>query len=225
MENHPEKPWHKIKTQSLTGIALENIRSRILTGELKPGQRLNESEIAAGMGISRSPVRESMRILEKEGLITTVSHKGSYIRDVSIRDMEELFRLREILECYAIDAVKKRAIQSPNKVTAQIDNLMETIEKKYDPINVISGFHYGLVELSNNYRLIELYRTLAVSLRRYWLIYHSRKIQRNISLEHHRTVIRMLSEGNYTYAKKMLKTHIRYVKKIVKKQVKQILES
>jgi DNA-binding GntR family transcriptional regulator len=124
--------------------------------------------------MSRSPVREAFRILERDGLITTLPRKGSYITDISLKDLEELFEVRKILECYALDCIKKRAKKSPDEITSMIEELDKNLLKKHDPFSVISSFHYSLVELSNNSRLIELYKILSVSLRRYWLIYHSK---------------------------------------------------
>jgi len=222
-KNNKAESWDRGEIRSLMSVVLDNIRRRILTGEFRPGQKINESEIAINLGISRSPVREAFRILERDGLITTLPRKGSYITDISLKDLEELFEVRKILECYALDCIKKRAKKSPDKIQAMIEELERNLLKKYDPFSVISGFHYSLVELTNNSRLIELYKVLAVSLRRYWLIYHSKKGQKDISLEHHQGIIYSLKNGDYTGTKQLLKKHIQYVKDIVRKQVKKIL--
>ncbi|MBE9541261.1 MAG: GntR family transcriptional regulator [Proteobacteria bacterium] len=215
--------WDRGEIKSLVTVVLDNTRKRILTGEFRPGQKINESEIAVNLGISRSPVREAFRILEIDGLITTLPRKGSYITDISLKDLEELFEIRKILECYALDCIKKRAKKSPEKIQPMIEELDKNLLKKHDPFSVISGFHYSLVELSNNSRLIELYKILSVSLRRYWLIYHSKNEQKDISLEHHRGIIYSLKKGDYPGTEILLKKHIRYVKGVVRKQVKKIL--
>ena len=219
------KNWDRIEVKSLMTVVLDTLRKSILTGEFRPGQKINESEIATNLGISRSPVREAFRILERDGLIITSPRKGSYITDISPKDLEELFGIRKILECFALDCIKKRAKKSPEKIRSMIKELDINLSKKHDPFIVISGFHYNLVELSNNSRLIELYKILAVSLRRYWLIYHSEKGQRDISLEHHQGIVNMLKKGDYSGTKTLLKKHIHYVKGIVGKRVKEILSS
>jgi DNA-binding GntR family transcriptional regulator len=223
--NNKVENWDRGEIRSLMTVVLDTIRRRILTGEFRPGQKINESEIAVNLGISRSPVREAFRILERDGLIITLPRKGSYITDISLKDLEELFEIRKILECYALDCIKKRAKKSPEKIQSMIEELDRNLLKKHDPFSVISGFHYSLVELSNNSRLIELYKILAVSLRRYWLIYHSEKGQRDISLEHHQEILNILKEGNYSGTKTLLKKHIQYVKGVVRKRVKEILSS
>jgi len=224
-KNNKGENWDRVEIKSLLTVVLDNIRRRILTGEFRPGQKINESEVAVNLGISRSPVREAFRVLERDGLITILPRKGSYITDISLKDLEELFEIRKILECYAVDCIKKRAKKSPDKIKPMIEELDRNLLKKYDPFSVISGFHYNLVELSNNSRLIELYKVLAISLRRYWLIYHSEKGQRDISLEHHQGIVNILKKGDYSGTKTLLKKHIQYVKGIVGKRVKEILSS
>ena len=224
-KNNKGEKWDRVEIKSLVTVVLDTIRRRIFTGEFRPGQKINESEIAVNLGISRSPVREAFRILERDGLITTLPRKGSYITDISLQDLEELFEVRKILECYALDCIKKRTKTSTEKIQSMIEKLDRNLLKKHDPFSVISGFHYNLVELSNNSRLIELYKILAVSLRRYWMIYHIEKGQRDISLEHHQGIADILKKGDYTGTKTLLKKHIHYVKGVVGKKVKEILSS
>ena len=218
-----EKEWNRLEVKSLAAAVLDDIRRRILTVDFRPGERINESEIALKLGISRSPVREAFRVLEGEGLITTLPRKGSFITEISVQDLGELFEIREILECHAIDCIKKRAKKSPDKLRALIEDLGRKLLKKPDVFTVISGFHFNLVELSNNYRLIELYRILGISLRRYQLIYHSIKGQRDVFMEHHQAIVDALKGGNYSDTKKLLRRHIRYVENTVKKQIKETL--
>ena len=218
-----EKEWDKAEIKSLMVVVLDNIRKRILTGSFRPGQKINESESALKLDISRSPVREAFRILEREGLIMTLPRKGSYITDISPQDLKELFEIRELLECHAINGVKKRALKSSDEIVAMVEKIGRELLKGYDALHVISGFHYDLVELSNNFRLTELYKMLAVSLRRYQAIYHSESGQRNISLEQHLGIFNFLKRGDYLQTKRLLKRHIRYVRNIAERHVCKIL--
>lgn len=222
---HEGDAWNKIEVKSLMAVVLDDLRRRILIGDFKPGRKINESEIAARLGVSRSPVREAFRVLEREGLIITLPRKGSYITDISPQDVEEIFELRELLECHAIDTIRKRAIKSPHDMDKHIEEVEKDLRKEPDTFTVISGFHYNLVEMSQNYRLIELYKILGVPLMRYQLIYLSKKGQRDISLEHHQGLVDILKAGNYPAAKRLLKRHIRYVEQVVKKQIKEILST
>jgi DNA-binding GntR family transcriptional regulator len=82
-----EKEWNPVEIKNLTAVVLDEIRTRILTGYFLPGKRINESEVSEKLGTSRSPVREAFRVLEREGLITTVSRKGSFITEISAQDV------------------------------------------------------------------------------------------------------------------------------------------
>jgi DNA-binding GntR family transcriptional regulator len=221
--NDEGKEWNRLEIKSLTAVVLDDMRRRILTGGFRPGERIAESEVAAKLGISRSPVREAFRVLEREGLITTLPRKGSFITEISPQDVEELFGLRDIVECHAIDCIKKRAAKSGDEIKALLEEVSGELLKDPDEYTVISGFHYSLVELSNNYRLVELYKILAVSLKRYQLIYLSKKGQRDISLEHHKGIVDALKRGEYALTKKLLRSHVRYVENIVKGQIKEML--
>ena len=74
---------------SVTESALQFLRRRIIIGELKPGQKLNECSLSEELGISRPPLRETFRILEKDQLVVAIPRKGTYVTELSIRDFEE----------------------------------------------------------------------------------------------------------------------------------------
>jgi len=223
--NYKGDEWNKLEVKSLTAVVMDDLRMRIVTGQLKPGQKINESDIALRLGISRSPVREAFRVLERDGLITTLPRRGSYITDISVDDLKDLFEIRKILEPYAIDCIKKRAKKFPDELPAMMGELNKSLLKKHDPFSVVSSFHYTLVELTGNARLVELYKILAVSLRRYWLIYHSKKGQKDISFEQHQDIVSSLKNEDYSEAKKLLKGHLRYVENVVRHQVTEILRT
>jgi DNA-binding GntR family transcriptional regulator len=218
-----ETEWDKAEIKSLMAVVLDNVRRRILTGEFKPGEKINESEIAVKLGISRSPVREAFRVLEREGLITTLPRKGSHITEISWQDLEELFGLRELLECHAVDGIKKRAIQSPDEMSALVRKIERELAKEPDRFEVISSFHSDMVELSHNYRLIELYKILGLSLRRYQLIYLNQEDEEGFYLEQHQEIVNRILKNDYSTAKKIIKRHIRYVGNSVKRRIKEIL--
>jgi DNA-binding GntR family transcriptional regulator len=82
--------------------ALKEIREAIRKGKLKPGDRLVEMQLAEEMHISRFPIREALRYLEKEGLVETKPFKGTYVAKLTERDMEELYSLRSAIEEFAV---------------------------------------------------------------------------------------------------------------------------
>lgn len=83
------------------GQVLDTVRRRIITGEIGPGQRLNEAEIARGLGISRGPVREAIQRLASEGLLRIEAHRGAFVRSFAADEVRELFEVRVALESTA----------------------------------------------------------------------------------------------------------------------------
>ena len=79
----------------LREIVYEELKRRILIGEIAPGTRMMEVELADDMGVSRTPVREAIRKLEKEGLVTIEQRRGAYASDVSIKDMTDVLEVRQ----------------------------------------------------------------------------------------------------------------------------------
>ena len=96
-----------MEVQNLTKRVLEYLRNRIITGELVPGQKLNENEIASRLEISRHSIREAFRVLESEQLVFSIPNKGAFVTELSDDDLLEVYQTREMIECYAVDLLKR----------------------------------------------------------------------------------------------------------------------
>jgi len=95
----PERPHHRIARQSLPETLAQSLRERILNGEFKEGDALNQEALAEEYDVSRMPVREALRHLESSGLIAIQTHKGAIVTALPIEQIAELFDLRALLEC------------------------------------------------------------------------------------------------------------------------------
>jgi len=210
---------------SVTASVLDYVRNKIITGEFKPGRKINESDIALNLNVSRTPVREAFRILEAQGLITTLARRGSFITEISFNDVIELFGIREVLEFHAIDGIKKRAKKSPDKFKALVNNLEIVLGKKPDNLTITPGFHRSLVQISGNYRLTELYKMVEGSCKRYWLIYYCGRKEKDTSLQHHQEIVTTLKREDFSEVKKLLKKHFSYVKDVLRQKIESILEN
>jgi DNA-binding GntR family transcriptional regulator len=102
---------------NVTGSVLQFLRDKIITGELKSGQKLNENALSSSLGVSRPPLREVFRMLEKDRMVINIPRKGTYVAELSLKDYEELSQVREMMECYAIDLLKASNIRNLPKVT------------------------------------------------------------------------------------------------------------
>lgn len=106
------------------------ISERIISGELEPGTRIVEEEIAASLGVSRTPVREAMKSLAKDELVTLLPRKGAYVRKLSREDLTEIYEIREVLEGLAVRlATKNIPNERIKKLTAQADEAKKELKK------------------------------------------------------------------------------------------------
>ncbi len=151
------------RTRNLSALIRDEIDEMIATGQLKPGDRLNEVSLANTFGTSRGPLREALKSLEREGLIDSVVNKGMFVRTLSSHDADNLWRVRLAL-------LPEIAMQIAARVTGSfVDDLGRLIEQmarsvksgnvaKYHSQNL--AFHRTLVEQTGNPRLAEIYMSL-----------------------------------------------------------------
>lgn len=136
------------------------MRDAILTGELRPGERLVEGAIAEALGVSKSPVREAIRELARQGLVVATKRKGAYIRNITEKDFRDIRILRVTLEGLAV----RLTMQEPN--TSWIENLKRTAEmmagaEDQSQLNEMHlAFHRLLTTQSNNERLSDILTNL-----------------------------------------------------------------
>jgi len=155
--------FEKLNHNTIAKQVVRAIRHQIFSGALKPNQRVVESEIAAEMGISRGPVREALAELEKEGLIITSPRKGTYVKSFELKDIEEIYTLRALLEGFAVSlALDRLREQDLVYLKDLLDRIGEMAEKK-DVIEVSRlnmQFHRKIMELSDHKRLYDTWKSL-----------------------------------------------------------------
>jgi DNA-binding GntR family transcriptional regulator len=154
--------FSKQKRPTLMSQALQEIREAIRKGKLKPGDRLVETQLAEEMYISRFPIREALRYLEKEGLVETKPFKGTYVAKLTERDMEELYSLRSAIEEFAIRILIKHINAEKIKKLESIFDSMQQASKNEDLDKLISEdfrFHQTICELSDHRKLLEVWKS------------------------------------------------------------------
>ena len=159
----------------LREIVYEELKRQILIGEITPGTRMMEVELAEDMGVSRTPVREAIRKLEKEGLVTIEPRKGAYASNISIKDMVDVLEVRQGLEAMAAaiasekisDAQKEELQNAVDQYRAAVES--EDVEEiiKYD-----QKFHMLIVTYSGNKTLTQVFSTVQELAIRFRYIYY-----------------------------------------------------
>lgn len=143
----------KLINRPLYEDVAERLRQQIFAHELAPGSWLDEQSLAIDFGISRTPMREAIKVLASEGLVTTKMNKGAYVTEVDRRDLEQIFTVLSLLEG---QAAKETAIKASEAQLTQLDNLHHRLEKaaadrdteQFFEINV--KFHDLIQEIAGN---------------------------------------------------------------------------
>jgi DNA-binding GntR family transcriptional regulator len=152
---------------SITQLAAVELRRMILSGELRPGERVVENRLVETLGISKPPLREAMRVLEQEGLVVRSPRRGAMVTPLTLHDVYEIFTLRHDLERLAVDlGVPAR---SPERVhrCREAYAALERAAQDGDPAAVTErgfAFHLAVIGLAGHGRLEESYRALALQL-------------------------------------------------------------
>jgi DNA-binding GntR family transcriptional regulator len=203
--------FERLNHNTLSKQVVREIRRQIFSGVLKPDERVVESEIAAAMGISRGPVREAFAELEKEGLIVTNPRKGTYVKNFSLKDIEEIYTLRAMLEGYAVTlAFDRLQEQDLNYLRELLKQITEMAGKK-DVIEVARlnmQFHRKILELSDHKRLYDTWQSLLAQTQMLSAMtteYYTSLIDIRKS---HEILLRALVKGDKGYIKKCFEDHI-----------------
>jgi DNA-binding GntR family transcriptional regulator len=157
--------FSKVKPRTLRDEVADELRKAIVTGGLKPGQHLKETDIADQMSVSRSPVREAFRQLEQEGLIVSIPNQGSFVQVFDEKDIEEIFTLRSVLEDLACELIvdKDRLREEDfQRLEASIERQREAAEARdFDRLTDLDmAFHEFLCRKSGSERLLKMWQGL-----------------------------------------------------------------
>ena len=201
----------KIQPGYLAQQAADRIRDMIRNGSLKTGDRILEEPMCAAMGVSRTPLREALRILSSEGLIESIPNRGSYVAQPSIEDVGEMFFVMSILEgtCARLCAEKL-----DEKGLRRLDDLFRKLEQhcraenreKYMAVN--HRFHSLVQELAGNQVLSQVIDGLRqkILLYRYRQIYQPNRLKE--SMQEHRGLQQAFRDRNPDAAEACMRAHL-----------------
>ena len=151
---------------TMSVLAAEALRSMILSGELMPGDRLPEIRLAAQLGVSRSPLREAMSVLEQEGLIVQAPRRGAIVAPLTAHDIYEIYTLRAELEGLAVrlgvPVVEETRLDRLRASYADLE--AATGDDQSEHTRLAFAFHLALVGLAGHQRLEDSYRSLSLQM-------------------------------------------------------------
>jgi len=168
--------------------ALEGLRRAIVTGELRPGQRVPQEEVAGRLGVSIAPVREALRTLEQEGQVTYLPRRGYFITALEIDDLEEIYELRAIVEARAarraLDALDEAAL---TRIELAARDCAEAARRGDVPAELEANrrFHFAILESPAQPHTLRLIRLLWDSTETYRALYYNSQAERDESIGAH----------------------------------------
>lgn len=196
---------------SLDRLAYEKIKDAILNFQFLPGQALVESELAAQLGISKTPVRDALMRLEKENLVLRIPYKGTYVSDINSEEMVDIFQIRIELEGLAIQLATP-ALQEED--FARMEELVKEHAAALNKRNIAlvsqinSQFHNVIIQRCSNPMLIDLLLHLDDHLKRYRLLSISQGFRSDKSVPEHSQILEALRHRNAEKAKEAMRNHL-----------------
>ena len=213
---------------SLVNQAYQELKRIILEHQIPQGGKLNEAELAAALGISRTPVREAINRLAKEGLVESFPQRGAFVIQFSEEDVFELFLIRENLEGLA-------AYLAAEKMTggdlATLESCIRGFKEPYGKKDTQRyaredfKFHETIIKLSNARRLINLISTLYDHIRIFRLTTMGLSNRMKTSLAGHKRIIEAFRSRDAAEAERLMRQHIRHVRDGVMGNIKFFLDS
>lgn len=195
----------------LRDVVFNSLRQAILRGDLKPGERLMEIQLANRLGVSRTPVREAIRKLELEGLVQMIPRKGAEVAKITVKDLEDVLEVRTALEELAVRDACEHVTQE------QLDRLGQANEEFRRALEgedlLVCGkadmnFHEIIYEATNNRRLMQILNNLREQMYRYRMEYLKDREMYPVLLREHETIREALGARDREKAGAAIRDHI-----------------
>lgn len=202
----------------LREIVFEHLRNSILSGDLKPGERLMELQLAEQLGVSRTPIREAIRKLELEGLVEMIPRKGAYVADLSVKDVLDVLEVRRFLEGLAARLAAERMVEDDIN---ELHNILEKFDlalKKGDKEGLIeldNSFHDKIIQGSRNNKLIQIVQGLHEQVQRFRVIYFNEYTGHEDLMKYHKAILEAISNKDPEKAQTYAQTHVEKVEKSI----------
>jgi DNA-binding GntR family transcriptional regulator len=187
------------------------LRTAILRGQVAEGQRLSEPALARELGVSRTPVREALRALEKEGLIQRTPGRGITVVEVTPEDADEIYTIKSVLEGVAVRLACQRATDKElERLYRYVDEMQALAEQ--DDIGayaeVSREFHAALIKASRSRRLSDVYRIVGAPIQRLRVFALSQPGRPRESVREHRAILDAIARRDPEAAERLIRAHV-----------------
>lgn len=197
--------------QRLAEQIAELLRQQIIMGDLKPGTAIHERETSEALGVSRTPLREALLILEADGLIVINPSRSPVIVDPSLKEITDMLHVQSALESLAgeiaCDVISETELSELEEIHSRLEKL-SVEQNKIEFFQKDMEFHTTLVSATGNLALIRTHRQYHTRLWRARYMVSIQKVNRKLTLEDHRSILDNLRSRKKALVSETLKNHL-----------------
>ena len=195
----------------LRDVVFKKLRNEILLGQLKPGERLMEIHLAQRLGVSRTPIREAIRKLELEGLVTMIPRRGAEVAQISEKNLKDVLEVRAALERLAVRLACERMDQEAvAELGTACDHFAEVTGTK-DMAAITQAdveLHDVIIRSTGNRKLLLMISNLSEQMYRYRFEYIKDASYHSLLIEEHQRIYRAIADRDADRAEKEIERHI-----------------
>lgn len=208
----------------LRDVVFNTLRQAILRGEMEPGERLMEIQLAQKLGVSRTPIREAIRKLELEGLVIMIPRKGAEVAHITEKDMRDVLEVRSTLEELVVQLAIKNVTEEKLDELRAANRVFESAVVSKDVVNIVEAdvkFHDILYSMTNNARLIQIINNLREQMYRYRVEYLKNPENHEQLLKEHEAIYKGIVEKDKAVVTEMIRKHISNQVAVVKHMIRE----
>ncbi len=200
------------KPPSLEKLVVNKLRRAIVTAVLAPGQPLDQEELGKRLGVSRTPVRQALRVLESEGLVEFSSKRGATVSELSVEEIREIFIIREMLEGPAASiGAKKRTASTVRKAETLLPEMEHLIDESSQWLMVDRDFHMTIYKATGLPRLAQAISNLRDDIDRYVRAYINTADNIRRSNDQHYLIFEAFAAGDSVACERYTHDHLKEV--------------
>lgn len=207
----------------LRDVVFNTLRKAILTGQLKPGERLMEVHLANRLGVSRTPIREAIRKLELEGLVVMIPRRGAEVARITEKSLKDVLEVRRAMDALSVELACDRISEEELKKLEAACKEFEEATKSKDAAVIAKAdvaLHDIIVQAAGNQRLCQLVNNLAEQMYRYRFVYIKDDSQHKKLIAEHQEIFESILERNKERAANAARVHIDNQEKSILEQIR-----